>query len=105
MMKTMKMKRQVTYLKASIYLLRQWGEILVTRKLGESIRQSIASELQNSKEVEGLLFDFSGLQIMDYSCADELVARFAVELNKNSVSRLASGGLLSSFLRGSISRM
>ena len=57
-----------------------WGGVLVTRKLGERVRQEIASQLHGGNEPESIILDCSGLQIMDYSCADELVARLAIEM-------------------------
>jgi len=36
--------------------------------------------MPGNPQPESLVFDFNGLQIMDYSCADELVARTAIEM-------------------------
>lgn len=70
-------------MKTKIISLKWWGEIMVTRRMGENIRREIVSDLSAGDEPESLLLDFSGLSIMDYSCADELVARLAVELQNS----------------------
>ena len=57
-----------------------FGDILVTRKMGEQIRQRIVTVLERNGVPESLLLDFNKVRIIDYSCADELVARMAVEL-------------------------
>ena len=62
------------------FALRSWAEVLVTRRLGEDLRQRILTALPRRNKPESLLLDFSDLRIVDYSCADELVARLAIEL-------------------------
>jgi hypothetical protein len=56
---------------------------LVTRQSGETIRRRIERDIE--KELEGtvIALDFSKIGIIDYSCADEIIAKL--------VSRLLSG--------------
>ncbi|HET6515493.1 MAG TPA: STAS-like domain-containing protein [Thermodesulfovibrionales bacterium] len=56
---------------------------LVTRPSGQTIRERIERDLQNEKDGEVIALDFSKIGIIDYSCADEIVAKL--------VSRLLSG--------------
>ncbi|MCL2547697.1 MAG: hypothetical protein FWE76_00865 [Symbiobacteriaceae bacterium] len=61
--------------------MQDWGVILVTRRMGENIRMQIAARLSAEQEPLTMLLDFQEVEIMDYSCADELVTRLAVEIN------------------------
>ncbi len=56
---------------------------LVTRQSGGVIRGIIESDLIKEQEGSIVALDFSGIGIVDYSCADEIVAKL--------VSRLLSG--------------
>ncbi len=56
---------------------------LVTRPSGERIRQRIEREMGKESEGAVIALDFSKIGIIDYSCADEIVAKL--------VSRLLSG--------------
>lgn len=56
---------------------------LVTRHSGQVIRNRIEKDFQNEKNGEIIALDFSKIGIIDYSCADEIVAKL--------VSRLLSG--------------
>ena len=60
--------------------LREQAGILVTRRLGEKVRQNILAALDRNAEPTSLLLDFNEIRILDYSCADELVSRLAIEL-------------------------
>jgi len=56
---------------------------LVTRQSGQVIRDRIEREIRKEKNGTVIAFDFSKIGIIDFSCADEVVAKL--------VSRLLSG--------------
>jgi hypothetical protein len=56
---------------------------LVTRPSGQVIRTRIEGDIENEKDGEVIALDFSKIGIIDYSCADEVVAKL--------ISRLLSG--------------
>ena len=56
---------------------------LVTRPSGQMIRQRIEKDIAKEKQGEVITLDFSKIGIIDYSCADEIVAKL--------ISRLVSG--------------
>lgn len=56
---------------------------LVTRQLGQVIRERIERDIASEKDGSIIALDFSKIGIVDYSCADEIVAKL--------VSRLLSG--------------
>ncbi len=56
---------------------------LVTRPSGEKIRQRIERDIEKEPDRAVIALDFSRIGIIDYSCADEIVAKL--------VSRLLSG--------------
>jgi hypothetical protein len=56
---------------------------LVTRHSGQAIRSRIERDIENEKDGEVIAIDFSKIGIVDYSCADEIVAKL--------ISRLLSG--------------
>ena len=56
---------------------------LVTRETGNRIREKIEEELRSVKKSIIIFLNFSNIGIIDYSCADEIVAKL--------VSRLISG--------------
>jgi len=56
---------------------------LVTRPSGQVIRERVERDIQKEKDGEIIALDFSKVGIIDYSCADEIVAKL--------VSRLLSG--------------
>ncbi len=56
---------------------------LVTRPSGEKIRQRIERDIEKEPEGAVISLDFSKIGVIDYSCADEIVAKL--------VSRLVSG--------------
>ncbi|GBD98683.1 hypothetical protein BMS3Abin07_00709 [bacterium BMS3Abin07] len=53
---------------------------LVTRPSGQVIRDRIERDLMNEKDGEIIALDFSGIGIIDYSCADEIVAKLISRL-------------------------
>ena len=56
---------------------------LVTRQSGETIRRRIEQDIENEPAGAVIGLDFSKIGVIDYSCADEIVAKL--------VSRLLSG--------------
>lgn len=56
---------------------------LVTRPSGETIRRRIERDIEKEPEGTVIALDFSKIGIIDYSCADEIVAKL--------ISRLLSG--------------
>jgi hypothetical protein len=56
---------------------------LVTRQSGQTIRSRIERDLENEKDGEVIALDFLKIGVIDYSCADEIVAKLT--------SRLLSG--------------
>lgn len=81
-MKDCKMKRYDLY----IFLKEELGNgsrDLVTRPSGEKIRRRIERDLAAEPEGAVVGLDFSKIGIIDYSCADEIIAKL--------VSRLVSG--------------
>lgn len=56
---------------------------LVTRQSGQVIRERIERDIIKEKDGEVIALDFSRMGIIDYSCADEIVAKL--------ISRLLSG--------------
>ncbi len=56
---------------------------LVTRPSGEAIRRRIERDIEKEPEGTVIALDFSKIGIIDYSCADEIIAKL--------VSRLLSG--------------
>ncbi len=56
---------------------------LVTRRSGHVIRERIERDIVNEEEGEIIALDFSKIGVIDYSCADEIVAKL--------ISRLLGG--------------
>ena len=56
---------------------------LVTRQSGQVIRERIERDIEREEEGSVIALDFSKIGVVDYSCADEIVAKL--------VSRLLSG--------------
>lgn len=56
---------------------------LVTRTSGQIIRDRLEKDIRNEREGEVIALDFSKIGIIDYSCADEVIAKL--------ISRLLSG--------------
>lgn len=56
---------------------------LVTRQSGQVIRERVERDIEKEKDGEVITLDFSRVGIIDYSCADEVVAKL--------ISRLLSG--------------
>jgi hypothetical protein len=55
----------------------------VTRQTGQEVRQYIEANLKDEPEGRIVVLDFSGVGIIDYSCADEVVAKLIGRLIGN----------------------
>src|SRR4030065_825909 len=56
---------------------------LVTRQSGQVIRERIKRDIEKEKDGEVIALDFSKIGIIDYSCADEIVAKLISRLLSN----------------------
>ncbi|MCX7793307.1 MAG: STAS-like domain-containing protein [Thermodesulfovibrionales bacterium] len=56
---------------------------LVTRNSGQTIRERIERDIVKEKDGEVIALDFSRIGIIDYSCADEIVAKLISRLLNN----------------------
>ncbi len=56
---------------------------LVTRPSGQAVRERIERDIEKEPDGSVIVLDFSNIGVIDYSCADEIVAKL--------VSRLLSG--------------
>jgi hypothetical protein len=54
---------------------------LVTRPTGAAVRRCIQTELAALSEGDVAMLDFSHIGMMDYSCADEVVAKLLIALS------------------------
>ena len=54
---------------------------LVTRETGKRMREALEERLQTESPGELIILDFKGVGILDYSCADEIVAKLISRLN------------------------
>jgi len=53
---------------------------LVTRQSGQAIRERIERDMEREKAGEVVTLDFSKIGVIDYSCADEIVAKLISRL-------------------------
>ncbi len=63
--------------------LRNGSSDLVTRQSGQVIRERIERDIAEEAEGEVIALDFSKIGIIDYSCADEIVAKLISRLINN----------------------
>ena len=56
---------------------------LVTRNSGQVIRERIEKDIADEKDGEVIALDFSKIGVIDYSCADEIVAKLISRLVSN----------------------
>jgi hypothetical protein len=54
---------------------------LVTRETGTIIRARLESELMAESDPTVAFLDFSGVGVIDYSCADEVIAKLISRLS------------------------
>ena len=55
--------------------------LLVTRSRGKQVKDLISFQLQTEKNWQVLLLDFTEVQVLDYSWADECIAKLAAEFS------------------------
>ena len=55
--------------------------LLVTRNRGKQVKEMISIRLQAEDDWSILLLDFSDVQVLDYSWADECIAKLTAEVN------------------------
>ena len=60
---------------------------LLTRDTGMAVRHQIERELASNREGGITSLDFSSIGMMDYSCADEVVAKLLVLLQNDDLTR------------------
>lgn len=63
--------------------LKNGSKDLVTRQSGQIIRERIEKDIEKENEGEVIALDFSGIGVIDYSCADEVVAKLISRLLGN----------------------
>src|SRR4030067_2902551 len=56
---------------------------LVTRRSGQAIRERIGRDIAEEGHGEVIALDFSKIGVIDYSCADEIVAKLISRLFSN----------------------
>ncbi len=65
---------------------------LVTRPTGAAVRHRLVSTLRRHDRTEALL-DFSRIGLVDFSCADEVVAKLVAALHELPVTRVILSGV------------
>lgn len=65
---------------------------LVTRPTGAAVRHRLVSTLRDHDRTEALL-DFSRIGLVDFSCADEVVAKLIAAIHELPVSRVVLRGV------------
>jgi hypothetical protein len=65
---------------------------LVTRPTGAAVRHRLVTQLRDHARTEALL-DFSRIGLVDFSCADEVVAKLIAALHELPVSRVVLHGV------------
>ena len=68
---------------------------LVTRPTGRAVRMGVESQLADLDPADKAclsVLDFSQVQVLDYSCADEIVAKLTPELRGGEVVLVMSNG-------------
>jgi hypothetical protein len=65
---------------------------LVTRPTGAAVRHRLVSTLREHDRTEAML-DFSRIGLVDFSCADEVVAKLIAALHELPVSRVVLQGV------------
>jgi hypothetical protein len=60
--------------------LKNGSKDLVTRSSGQVLRERVERDISNEKDGEIIALDFSGIGVIDYSCADEVVAKLISRL-------------------------
>lgn len=66
---------------------------LVTRPTGAAVRRCIQNELAALSDGDVALLDFSHIGMMDYSCADEVVAKLLIALSSQDAGYVVFHGI------------
>ena len=74
----------------SILKMRDWGDFLGTRAVGERVRDRILSAMRESNGQ--IILDFDGVHGMTQSFADEAFRKLLSSLNASEVSRIVIRG-------------
>jgi hypothetical protein len=74
----------------SVINMKDFGETLGTRGLGERVREKILAELRSDENVR-IVLDFGGVQVMTQSFGDELFRKLLVEVGREQASRIGFG--------------
>lgn len=56
---------------------------LMTRQTGQRIFQHLENKIKQAKEGETVSLDFWGVGVIDYSCADEVIAKIVLRMIQN----------------------
>ncbi len=67
-------------MKKRIIRMSTFHTLLITRQLGKQIKERIIQSLEH-EEMDVVILDFTGVQVLDFSWADECVAKLLAELN------------------------
>ena len=69
-----------------VITMKEFGEILGTRGIGERVRERIVSLLQSLDA--RIILDFEGVQVMTQSFGDELFRKLVAQVSQEEVARL-----------------
>jgi anti-anti-sigma regulatory factor len=64
---------------------------LVTRPTGVAVRVYIEAQIQAARDCEVTVIDFSQVGMMDFSCADEIVAKLVMQHEKGTPTFVFTG--------------
>jgi len=56
---------------------------LLTRQTGQKIMDRLEREINNTRDNTTVVLDFAGVGVIDYSCADEVIAKLVSRLQSN----------------------
>jgi hypothetical protein len=70
-----------------IIKMKDFGETLGTRGLGERVREKVLAELRSDENMRVVL-DFGGVQVMTQSFGDELFRKLLVDVGPEQASRI-----------------
>lgn len=77
----------ITHIDVSVVLRRRVCELysdLVTRSTGAAVRTAIESQIQSSNTRTLVVMDFTNVGLLDFSCADEVVAKLLIRYSEES---------------------
>lgn len=70
-----------------ILIMKEFGNSLTTRDIGEKIRVAITNSIKNN---EVITVDFTDVNQMTHSCADEIFGKLAEEIGINGLKKNVS---------------